>query len=159
MLRASESGMTATFVPLVMVVMSGAYALSSYPAGALSDRLTRSRIFAIGVGFLIAADVVLALSGSDLMLVLLGTALWGLHMGFTQGLLAAMVADRAPDDLRGTAFGLFNLAIGLVTLPASLIAGVLWEDVASWASFAAGVGFAALTLLLLPLITPKPALS
>lgn len=156
-LRASESGMSATFVPLVMVVMSLTYALSSYPAGVLADRVSRPRIFAIGVGLLIAADVVLALAGSDLMLVLLGTALWGLHMGFTQGLLAAMTADRAPAELRGTAFGLFNLAIGLVTLPASLMAGVLWQEVAPWASFAAGAGCAVLTLMLLPLISQKPA--
>lgn len=154
-LRASESGMSATFVPLVMVVMSTAYALSSYPAGVLSDRLARTRVFAIGVALLIAADVALALSGNDVMLVLIGTALWGLHMGFTQGLLAAMIADRAPDALRGTAFGLFNLAIGLVTLPASLIAGMLWQEIAPWASFAASAGCAALTLLCLPLIAPK----
>lgn len=158
-LRASESGMSATFVPLVMVVMSAAYALSSYPAGVLSDRLARTRVFAIGVALLIAADGVLALSGNNQTLVLIGTALWGLHMGFTQGLLAAMTADRAPDELRGTAFGLFNLAIGLVTLPASLIAGVLWQEVASWATFAAGIGCATLTLLLLPLINENPTTS
>ena len=151
-LRASDSGMSATFVPLVMVVMSLAYALSSYPAGVLSDRLSRTRIFAIGVALLIAADGMLALSGSNVTLVLLGTALWGLHMGFTQGLLAAMIADRAPEDLRGTAFGLFNLAIGLVTLPASLIAGLLWEQIAPWASFTASAVFAMLTLMLLPLL-------
>ena len=156
-LRASESGMNITFVPLVMVVMSLAYALSSYPAGQLSDRLSRGTIFAVGVVLLIAADIVLAIAESSALLVLLGTALWGLHMGFTQGLLAAMVADRAPEDLRGTAFGLFNLAIGLVTLPASLIAGVLWEQIAPWASFAASAGFATLTLLLLPLIRDKSA--
>ena len=156
-LRAADSGMNITFVPLVMVVMSIAYALSSYPAGQLSDRLSRSAIFAVGVVLLIAADGVLAIAESSALLVLLGTALWGLHMGFTQGLLAAMVADRAPEDLRGTAFGLFNLAIGLVTLPASLIAGVLWEQIAPWASFAASAGFAVLTLLLLPLLSTKPA--
>ena len=151
-LRAADSGMNITFVPLVMVVMSLAYALSSYPAGKLSDRLSRNSIFAVGVVLLIAADIVLAVAESSALLVLLGTALWGLHMGFTQGLLAAMVADRTPEDLRGTAFGLFNLAIGLVTLPASLIAGVLWEQIAPWASFAASAGFAVLTLLLLPLL-------
>ena len=156
-LRAADSGMNITFVPLVMVVMSLAYALSSYPAGKLSDRLSRGSIFAVGVVLLIAADIVLAIAESSALLVLLGTALWGLHMGFTQGLLAAMVADRAPEDLRGTAFGLFNLAIGLVTLPASLIAGLLWEQIAPWASFAASAGFAALTLLLLPLLGAKSA--
>lgn len=154
-LRAAEAGLSDTFVPLVLVVMSGAYALSSYPAGVLSDRVTRSKVFATGILLLIAADVVLALFSSNLTLVLVGVALWGLHMGFTQGLLAAMVADRAPGDLRGTAFGLFNLAIGLVTLLASLIAGVLWEQIASWATFAAGAGFALLTLLLLPVVSER----
>lgn len=151
-LRASDAGITATFVPLVMVVMSVAYAASSYPAGVLSDRMTRSRVFAVGIVLLIAADVVLAVSGGSVTLVLFGAALWGLHMGFTQGLLAAMVADRAPGDLRGTAFGLFNLAAGLVTLLASLMAGLLWEEVAPWATFAASAVCALLTLLLLPLV-------
>jgi MFS family permease len=151
-LRASDAGLSATFVPLVMVVMSVAYAASSYPAGVLSDRMARNRVFAAGIGLLIAADGVLAAAGGSVTLALLGVALWGLHMGFTQGLLAAMIADKAPADLRGTAFGLFNLAIGLVTLLASLMAGLLWEQVAPWATFAAGGGFAVLTLLLLPLV-------
>lgn len=154
-LRAADAGMQATFIPLVLVVMSIAYAASSYPAGVLSDRMSRGRIFAVGIVLLIAADTVLALSGSSLTLVLSGVALWGLHMGFTQGLLSAMVADRSPDELRGTAFGLFNLAGGLATLLASLIAGLVWEGIAPWAVFLTGAGFALLTLLLLPLIADQ----
>ncbi len=144
-LRAADTGLPNTLVPLVLVVMSLAYTLSAYPAGALSDRMDRTDLLAVGMAVLIAADAVLALSGG-IAATLLGVALWGLHMGFTQGLLAAMVADTAPERLRGTAFGLFNLVGGGALLVASVVAGALWDAAGPAATFWAGAAFTAAAL-------------
>ena len=108
-LRAQNLGMPIALAPVVLVVMNVVYALSAYPAGAASDRFGRTGVLALGIAALIAADLLLAFGG-DLAIMLLGVVLWGLHMGLTQGLLATLVADMAPADLRGTAFGVFNLA-------------------------------------------------
>lgn len=124
LLRAQELGLAVTWVPVVLIVMNLVYAVSAYPFGRLSDRVRRRDLLALGVGLLILADLVLALAASP-WLVGLGAVFWGLHMGATQGLLAAIVADTAPADLRGTAFGVFNLTTGLTLLAASVIAGVL----------------------------------
>jgi MFS family permease len=128
--------------------MNVVYALSSYPLGALSDRIDRKRMLALGFATLIVADIVLAAAPS-LVIVMLGVALWGLHMGMTQGLLAALVADEAPEHLRATAFGVFNFASGIALLLASLIAGVLWEQIGPAATFVAGAAFTALGLVTL----------
>lgn len=125
-LKAQSSGLTATYVPLVMVVMSTVYALAAYPAGLIADRLDRGRLMALGFAVLIAADLVLA-RATTASLVLAGAALWGLHMGLTQGLLSALVADASPAALRGSAFGIFNFVSGIVLLAASVIAGSLWQ--------------------------------
>ena len=125
-LKAADVGLGATYVPAVLVVMNVAYALSAYPAGWLSDRVNRWGVFAAGAALLIAADLVLAL-GASIAVIGAGVALWGLHMGFTQGLLAALVADTASAAQRGTAFGVFNLVTGLALLVASVLAGVLWD--------------------------------
>jgi len=140
-LRASDAGLSDTWVPLVMVAMSLVYALSAYPAGVLSDRMDRDWLLVAGLAVLIAADVVLALAGS-IAGVFVGVLLWGLHMGLTQGLLATLVADTAPATLRGTAYGLFNLVSGLALLAASVLAGALWEWVGPAATFWAGAAFA-----------------
>ncbi|HSX92690.1 MAG TPA: MFS transporter, partial [Hydrogenophaga sp.] len=142
-LRAQQLGVAASFVPLVMVAMNVVYALSAYPFGKLSDSMSHARLLGWGLLVLIAADLVLAFA-LNWPLMLLGVVLWGLHMGMTQGLLAAMVADTAPEDLRGTAFGLFNLVSGVAMLLASAIAGLLWERLGSEATFIAGAGFALL---------------
>ncbi len=144
-LRARDVGLPLTLAPLVMVVMNIVYALVATPAGRLSDRLDRRLVLAAGLGVLILADVVLALAPS-LWGLALGVALWGLHMGLTQGVLAAMVADAAPVRLRGTAFGMFNLASGLSLLVASALAGALWSAFGPAATFAAGGGFAIVAL-------------
>jgi MFS family permease len=144
-LRAESVGLSAGFVPLVMVVMSIVYAASAYPAGRLSDRLGRRGLVAVGFAVLIGADLVLALAG-DVVDVLWGGALWGLHMGLTQGLLAALVADSAPASLRGTAFGVFNLVSGLALLAASVLAGWLWDGYGAPAAFFAGAAIAAIGL-------------
>ncbi|CAN7562062.1 MFS transporter [Trinickia sp. LjRoot230] len=138
-LRAQQAGFDLAWVPAVMAVMNIAYALSAYPVGKLSDRADRRVLLAIGLVLLIAADLLLGYKTSPAF-VYGGAALWGLHMGFTQGILAAMVADASPAALRGTAFGLFNLASGAAMLFSSLLAGWLWQSfgapVTFWASAA-----------------------
>jgi MFS family permease len=139
-LRAEGAGLSIAFAPLVLVAMNIVYSASAYPVGILSDRLDRRRMLIAGFGMLILADLVLALA-AQLWVVMLGVCLWGLHMGMTQGLLAALVADAAPAPLRGTAFGLFNLASGIALLVASVVAGLLWERVGPYVTFVVGAGF------------------
>ena len=134
------------WAPLVLVVMGVAYALSAYPAGALSDRLPRHQVLAAGMVLLVLADLALAFL-PGLWGLALGAALWGLHMGCTQGLLNAMVADTVPADLRGTAFGVFHLVSGIALLLASLIAGALWDSLGHQGTFMAGAVFAGLATL------------
>jgi MFS family permease len=147
-LRAQQVGFTATWVPLVMVVMAVCYTLSAYPAGAWSDRVSRRSLLSVGLVLLILADVVLARAGS-VGAVGLGVALWGLHMGFSQGLLAALVADTTPGEWKGTAFGVFNLVSGLSMLLASVLAGWLWQSYGSTVTFYAGAACSAAALVLL----------
>jgi len=130
----------------VLVVMNVVYAVSAYPAGRLSDRMDRRLVLMAGCMALIGADVLLALAGG-VWLAMAGVALWGLHMGLTQGLFAALVADTTPPRLRGTAFGVFNLVGGGAMLVASVLAGWLWDQYSAPATFYAGAGFAALALL------------
>ncbi|GGI21122.1 MFS transporter [Bradyrhizobium guangdongense] len=139
-LRAQNIGLNAMWVPAVLVLMNIVYALSAYPAGALSDRINRTALLALGLVVLACADLALALL-PDLTGLALGVVLWGLHMGLTQGLLAALVADTAPPALRGTAFGYFNLFTGLAMLAASVIAGALWDAYGPVGTFLAGLGF------------------
>ncbi len=145
LLRAGDTGLRARYIPVVLIVMNIAYAGSAYPFGRLADRMSRRGLLAWGIGLLIAADLVLAGAGS-LTLVLVGAVLWGVHMGATQGILSALIADRAPADLRGTAFGLFNLITGGALLGASLLAGALWTAVGPAATFLAGAALAAVAL-------------
>jgi MFS family permease len=145
-LRAQQVGIAAAWVPLVMVAMNVVYAASAYPFGKLADTTSRRRLLALGLVVLVASDLVLA-TAAGWPLLLAGVALWGVHMGMTQGLLAAMVADTAPEDLRGTAFGFFNLLAGVAMLVSSALAGLLWDSLGSAFTFYAGAGFAALTLL------------
>jgi MFS family permease len=140
-LRAENLHLALALAPLVLVGMNGIYALVAYPAGKLADRMSRERLLVAGIGVLVAADIVLALA-TNLAMLALGVLLWGLHMGLTQGLLAAMVAHAAPAHLRGTAFGVFNFASGVAMLLASFIAGALWHYVGPAATFWAGAGLA-----------------
>lgn len=152
-LRASERGVPLMFIPVVLVVMSGAYMLSAYPAGRMSDRMPRAAVLAAGMAVLAVADVVLALAHGYAML-FAGIALWGLHMGLTQGILASLIADVAPVEYRGTAFGIFSLVSGAGLLAASGLAGLLWDTVNPAATFFAGALVAVVatvaTLRLLP---------
>ncbi|WP_395648924.1 MFS transporter [Thermomonas sp.] len=145
-LRAQQSGIALALVPLVMVAMNAIYAASAYPFGKLSDRMRHRTLLGLGLLVLIAADLVLAHDG-HWSTVLAGVALWGIHLGMTQGLLATMVANTAPADLRGTAFGMFNLVSGVAMLIASAVAGLLWEQLGASFTFLASAVFCTLALL------------
>jgi MFS family permease len=145
-LRAQGTGLPLVLVPLVLVVMNVVYAMAAYPAGVVSDRYNRLTVVIIGLVLLIAADLVLAFA-PGLTGVAIGVAFWGLHMGVTQGLLATLVADTAPPELRGTAYGMFNLMGGLALLAASVVAGLLWDGFGPQATFIAGAAFTALALV------------
>lgn len=147
-LRAQQSGVPLALIPLVMVVMNVIYSFSAYPFGKLSDGMSHTRLLQWGLVVLIAADVVLALS-THWIGIIVGVALWGMHMGMTQGLLAAMVAKTAPADLRGTAFGLFSMVSGVGLLMASVGAGAIWELWGAEYTFYAGAVICLLTLLYL----------
>ena len=129
-----------------MIVMNVVYALFAYPAGAAADRFPARTLLLLGLGVLIAADVLLVVATSPWG-VFLGAAFWGLHMALTQGLLSKLVADTAPPELRGTAFGIFNLVTGGALLLASVLAGLLWSVFGASATFIAGASFAALAIM------------
>ncbi len=159
-LRAQQGGLPLAWVPLVLIAMNLIYALGAYPLGKLADRVAHHTLLAWGLLLLIGADVLLAWSNQG-PVVWGGILLWGLHMAMTQGLLATMVADTAPADLRGTAFGLFNLLSGLALLVASAVAGLLWDHFGAPAPFVAGAALAVLTLVLLrckPMAAPVASL-
>ncbi|MCX8099617.1 MAG: MFS transporter [Geminicoccaceae bacterium] len=154
-LRAQELGMALALVPLVMVVMSLVYSATAWPAGRMGDRFDRRLLLLLGILVLVPADLLLAAAAGPAA-ALLGVAVWGLHMGLSQGLLATLVADTAPAERRGTAFGVFHLATGVATLLASLLAGFLWDRYGAAATFLAGGGLALASALLL-LVAPRPA--
>ncbi len=154
-LRAQDVGLALGLVPLVMVVMSLVYSLVAWPAGRLGDRMDRRRLLFLGILTLVPADLLLAAADGPAT-ALLGVAVWGLHMGLSQGLLATLVADAAPTERRGTAFGVFHLTTGVATLVASVLAGGLWALAGPAATFLAGAGLALASALLL-LAVPRPA--
>ena len=144
-LRAMNVGMSIAAAPFVMVIMSFFYAVSAYPFGKLADNMSHSRLLMIGLLVLMAADILLAIN--QWIAVMAGASLWGIHMGMTQGLLAAMIADVSPIDLRGTAYGFFNLASGLMMLVASMLAGFLWEYASPSFTFYMGACFCGIALI------------
>ena len=156
LLRANQVGLPVMLVPAVLVVMNIVYSLASYPAGVLADDGGRYRVLLVGVAFLVLADLVLAFA-PGIGGVGAGVILWGLHMGFTQGLLATLVADTSPPELRGTAFGMFNLLTGGALLAASVVAGMLWDSVGAPATFVCGAALATVALLGLVAIRRKLA--
>ncbi len=149
-LRAQHQGLPDSYAPLVLVVMNLVYAFSAYPLGKLADRMSHLALLSAGLATLIIADLILA-QAQGLGAIALGVALWGLHLGMTQGLLATMVAATAPAHLRGTAFGFFNLASGMALLVASVLAGLLWDRLGPGVTFYAGAVFAVIALLMLAL--------
>jgi len=153
-LRAEDVGLSLTYVPAIMIVMNVVYAVFAYPAGVMADRLAARTLLLVGLGVLVIADAVLALATVPAP-AFVGAAFWGLHMALTQGLLSKLVADTAPADLRGTAFGIFNLVSGGALLLASIIAGALWTTFGAPATFIAGAGFAIVAALGLLLYRSK----
>jgi MFS family permease len=145
-LRAQHSGVAMALVPLIMVAMNLVYAACAYPFGKFSDRVSHGTLLFFGLLVLIAADLVLA-RNNDWMSLAIGIVLWGIHMGMTQGLLSTMVADTAPADLRGTAFGFFNLLSGVALLFASALAGWLWDQYGPAYTFYGSAGLCVLALL------------
>jgi MFS family permease len=145
-LRAQQGGLAVAFAPLVLIAMNVVYALAAYPFGKLSDRVGHPQLLALGLIALVAADAALAYS-AHWTWIWTGISLWGLHMGMTQGLLARMVADTAPADLRGTAYGFFNLVGGVAMLLASALAGLLWDRFGATQTFIAGAAFSALAIV------------
>jgi MFS family permease len=154
-LRAQSIGLPMGRVPIVMILMNLVYASAAYPAGAAADRLSKRSLLILGLAVLIAADLILARAASSGQ-VYLGALLWGAHMAMTQGLFSKLVADASPADLRGSAFGIFNLVGGLSLLAASALAGALWQSFGPGATFLAGAGFAAMTALGLLGYRPGP---
>jgi MFS family permease len=146
LLAGQLAGMAIAVIPIILVVMNIMYAISAYPLGRLADRMNRRILLVTGITLLIAADVVLATSGT-VWQVMLGAAIWGVHMGATQGLLSAIIADTVSADLRGTAFGFYSLVTGAALLAASVVAGLLWTAVGATATFAAGAVFAAIAII------------
>jgi MFS family permease len=147
LLRAQEQGLPDTYAPAVFVLMNAVFAVTAYPIGRLADRMNRMTLLGAGLAVLVAADLVIALSDS-LGSTAVGVALWGLHMGMTQGVLAAMVASSSPERLRGTAFGFFNLVSGVAMLLASVFAGFVWDVYGSAVTFYAGAAFAVAAFVL-----------
>ncbi len=154
-LRAQNVGLAIGYVPIIMIVMNVVYSATAYPAGVAADRIRQRTQLVIGLGALIAADAVLAAASSPGW-AFVGAGIWGLHMGLTQGLFAKLVADASPDDLRGTAFGIFNLVGGASLLAASVVAGALWSLFGAAATFMTGAAFAALAMLGLLVYRKKP---
>jgi len=153
-LRAQDVGLAISYVPLIMIVMNIFYSIFAYPAGMVADRLSARILLILGLVVLIVADVVLAVAASP-WATFVGAAFWGLHMAFTQGLLLKLVADTAPRELRGTAFGVFNLISGLALFLASAIAGSLWSAFGASATFIAGALFAILAVMGLLFYRPQ----
>ncbi|MDJ0512348.1 MAG: MFS transporter [Methyloceanibacter sp.] len=152
-IRAFGEGLPLALAPAVIAVMSIVFALSAYPAGRLQDHFGAWPPLLAGLAALIAADLLLAF-GSGLVSVFLAIGLWGLHLGLTQGVLSALVAHAAPARLRGTAFGVFGLTVGVATLVASVIAGILWDAVSPEATFLAGAGFAGAAMIVFLMMRP-----
>lgn len=145
-LRAQDVGLKIGYVPLVLVVMNIAYTATAYPAGVVADHINQRILLIMGLGMLAIADLVLAIAATPL-LAFIGVALWGVHMGLTQGLFSKIVADNAPSELRGTAFGIFSLISGVSLLMSSVVAGVLWSNFGAPATFLVGGFFTILSLI------------
>jgi len=154
--KGQQAGLPLALVPLVLVVMNVVYAITATPAGIVSDRIGRRKVLVVGLTVLVAADLSLAFAPGMVGL-FAGVALWGGYLGLSEGLLSALVADTAPEDLRGTAFGIFNVLTGLALLAASSLAGVLWTHFGSTVTFATGAGFAIVAAIAFAVRPDAPA--
>jgi MFS family permease len=159
-LRGDNIGLGVAFAPAILIAMNAVYSLSAWPVGALSDKIGRQGLLVAGIATLVLADIVLAYANTP-VLVFIGAGLWGLHMGLTQGIITAYIADSVPAHLRDTGFGVYNFVTGIALLAASVIAGYLWSAHGPVITFAAGAVFSVLSLLgflaLRPLLGKKHA--
>lgn len=155
LLRGQQAGLAVTWSPLVMVTLNAVLAACAWPAGTLADRGRRRALLLAGMSALVAADLLLV--HGSLIAVLAGAALWGLHLGLTEGLMAKWVAEASPEELRATAFGWFHLLCGAAALFSNILAGWLWERAGAAAPFAMGASLAALVLAGLLWRTARPA--
>lgn len=155
-LKAHADGLPVMYAPLVLVALNLVYSAGAYPSGMLADRMSASVLLVLGLAALVAADLFLAL-GHGLGASFIGIGLWGVHLALTQGLLSKLVADHAPPELRGSAFGLFNLMTGLAMLLASIVAGLVWDRISPSATFMVGAGFAVLAAIMVLTRARRPA--
>ncbi|WP_048426631.1 MFS transporter [Methylobacterium indicum] len=142
LLKSQEAGFSLTWVPITLVIMHAVYGLTAYPVGRLSDAIGRTGLLGTSLVFLVVAYMVLA-HASSVSAFMVGIVLWGLHMGFSQGLLATLIADSAPAALRGTAFGVFNLLTGVTVLAGNVAAGLMWDAYGSYGTFITGASLSA----------------
>lgn len=153
LLRASDLGFSPWTVVLAYALYNLTYALLSYPAGLISDRLGRWRVIALGwtlyVGVYAGFALLPASSAWGLWPLM---AVYGLYMALTEGVGKALIADHAPRERRGAALGIFYSLTGLTALAASLLAGIVWDRVGSAAAFLVGAGFAASALVALGVV-------
>lgn len=155
-LRAGNVGVPATLIPIVYALFNLVSAIAAIPAGRLSDRIGRRRVISYGWGVYGLVYLGFALANAAWIVWLL-YAFYGLFYALTEGAAKAMVAEMVPDANRGAAYGLYNAAIGVMALPASLIAGALWDRVSPAAPFAFGAGVAAIALIALWFVPEFPA--
>jgi MFS family permease len=148
LLRAEGAGFALAWIPLLLVFMHLVYGGLAYPVGILADRFGRLGLLVLSLIFLVAANLVLA-QVDGVASLLIGVALWGAHMGFSQGVLATLIADTAPPESRGTAFGLLSLATGVAVLLGNLLAGALWEWQGPASTFYASAVLSTLAMLAL----------
>lgn len=153
-LKGIELGLSEALSPASLALFNLSYVILAYPAGALSDRISPREILMGGIGVLVAGDLVLAWTNGIAGLVI-GVALWGMHMALTQGIFSRMIADSAPEELRATSFGAFWFVSGIASLLASLGAGLLWDREGSSATFATSAGVAAVAFVMLSLLAPE----
>lgn len=162
LLRAQDVGLSVLQVTLVLVSFNLVYAVVSAPAGALSDRVGRSRLIAAGWATYGLIYLGFALASASWQIWILYVS-YGVYYGFSEGAAKALVADIVPAEKRGTAYGVYNAAVGLSAFPASLIAGILWQGLGRWAGFGAsapfyfGAALALMAVVLLAVWMPRAA--
>lgn len=152
LLHARNQGLSPWAVVLAYALFNLTYTAASYPAGLLSDRFGRWRVIALGWAIYAAVYAGFAFTGAAGVWPLL--ALYGVYMALTDGVGKALVADHAPPEKRGAALGIFFMTTGIVTLLASVVAGLLWDWVGPSATFGVGAAGAALAVALVPLLRP-----
>jgi MFS family permease len=156
LLRASDAGITEAHIPILWMVLSVVKAVTGIPGGYVSDKIGRKRVIIAGWAVYAAIYVAFAfVTTSSGIWLLFG--LYGIYFGLTEGAERALVADLVTEDRRGTAYGLFNLTVGVAALPSSIVFGFVWQYAGFEYAFGMGAGFALLASIMLPFVRPKRA--